>query len=107
MYKPIIPPDDLQKMKVQPPRAKLPLARVPIGALKVSRRPLQSGINIPAATSLISHERKAENISYLVHEGRIVLYGLEPIRDGEVRLLEISQDLGEVVVGLLREDNVC
>ena len=83
-------PNNLQKMKVQPPRAKLPLARMSIGALKVSRRPFQGGIDIPAAAPLVSHERQSQNISYLLHEGGIVLDGLEPVGDGKIGLFEIA-----------------
>ncbi len=93
-------------MHIQPPRAKLPHARVAVRALEVRRRRLNIRVDVPAPAALVGHERETHSGGNDVpHKGGILLDGPQAVRDGQVGALEVAEDLGEVVVGLLGKDD--
>ena len=98
--------DQAQEVQVQAAGAELPLARVTIGGLEVSRGFFRSRVDVPASAPLVGYEGPPESRGHPGHEVGIVPDRPEPIRDGEVRALEIPQNPGEIMVGLLREDQV-
>jgi hypothetical protein len=98
--------NNLQQMKIQPPRAELPNAGMSICAFEICTPNLVFWINIPASASFICYQRPPVRVCGPLCESCILLNGLETIPNGEGRSFEFTQSLGEIMIGLLRENEV-
>jgi len=96
-------PDYFQQMQVQPSRAELPNARMPICAFEVCTSPLGFRINVPASAPFVRNQWSVVGMSDLLCKGCIMLDGSEAVLDGKSGSFEVSQSFGEIVIGLLRE----
>src|SRR5450756_1977211 len=91
-------------MQVQPPGAELPDAGMPVRAFEICTPSLGLGINVPASASFVRDQRSVVGICHLLCKGCIVLDRLEPVLDRESGAFELSKSFGEVMIGLLVED---
>ena len=107
LYIPIMKSYEVKQLKIESSRTKLPLACVAISAFEICRPGLELWVDIPAAATLVCDHRKPQDLGNLFNKGGIVADGVEPVSDGQVGALEVAQDLGKVMVGLLRKDQVC
>lgn len=103
---PILFPNDVQEMQIQPPGAKLPYSSMPIRALEVCAPPFVFGLNVPTPTSLVGDQWPVVRVCDALSESCIVLDGLKPVADRERRSSELAEGLREVVLCLLGEDEV-
>lgn len=79
-------------MQIQSSQAKLPLPRMTIRALEVGRPSLANRVNIPTAASLVRNQWQLQRIRDLLNKSGILAYRRQPVRDGQVRPLEVTQD---------------
>lgn len=77
---------------------------MPVRAFEICTPPLGLGINVPASTSFVRDQRSAVGIRHQLCKACIVLDRLEPVLDGESGTFELPKSFGEVVIGLLGED---
>lgn len=72
---PIIPPNNIQHLQIQPPRTEAPLSLMPVRALEVSASAFAIWWYIPTAASFIGDEGEIESIGNALDEKRVVVDG--------------------------------
>lgn len=77
---------------------------MPVRTFEICTPSLVLGSNVPASTSFVRDQRSAVGIRHQLCKGPIVLDRLEPVLDGESGAFELPKSFGEVVIGLLGED---
>jgi hypothetical protein len=77
-----------------------------IGALEVCTATLILRIDVPAPAPFVCYQWPAVRGCNALRKGCILLDGMEAISNGESRSFEIAQCLGEIMIGLLGEDEV-
>jgi hypothetical protein len=103
---PIAFANDLEKVKIQPPGAEFPNARMPICAFEIGAPTFVFWVNIPAAASLVGYQWSAVCTRDSPSKGGVILNGLEAVVNGKCGTLEFAKSSGKIVICLLREYQV-
>ena len=82
-----------EKLQVQPPKAKIPLSGMAVGALEIGTAALGSGWDIPAPTALVRNEWQVIMPRHLLRKGRVCLNGFQPVGDGQGRATQRRENL--------------
>jgi hypothetical protein len=76
LHLPIMPPNDLQQMQVQPPGTKFPNPSMPICAFEICTSALGLGSNVPATASLVCYQGSVVDVRDSLRKRGIVFNGL-------------------------------
>lgn len=76
---------EIKNLQVQSPEAKVPLASMAISAFEIRTPLFPVRRDIPAATSLVRHERQAQTEvpRNILNKTRVILDRLEPVSNGQ------------------------